>query len=219
MFGRSWSAFLFLLLSVSAELGDLTESCEESDDLQVSLLQSSLQVAKMAKAPVKNEDIDRIDRVASIEAVKQHNRMLNPYIEVSENVKMLAKKHFSLVAKAMMLPTEKTALSGIPALLVFMLAGLVMALFVVQLIGAMFDDKKETPPFQPGQRYGYPAAPSTAGQGSLPPLSVPPSRASMGPVTAPSTMQTLPQRDAGRQSQAPNPSQMCPAMCVPYAEA
>eukprot|EP00438_Fugacium_kawagutii_P022489 Skav229696 [mRNA] locus=scaffold3722:232744:236019:- [translate_table: standard] len=215
MFGRSWSAFFLLLLSVSAELGDLTESCEESDDLRVSLLQSSLQVAKMAKAPVKNEDIDRIDdridRDASIEAVKQHNRMFNPYIEVSENVKMLAKKHLSFVAKAMMLPTEKTALSGIPALLVFMLAGLVMALFVVQLIGVMFDDKsKETPPFQPGQRYGYPAAPSTAGQGSLPPLSVPPSRASMGvPVTAPSTMQTLPQRDAaGRPSQAPNPSQM-----------
>lgn len=231
----------FLVLSVSkAETEDpLDSTCEESDDLRVSLLQSSLQVAKASvKENIENieniekieniENIENIDRNASIEAVKQHSRMLSPYVEASDHVKMLAQKHLSLVLQ-LMLPTEKTALNGIPALLVFMLAGLVMALFVVQLIGVMFDDRsKEAQPFQPGHRYGhgYPQAPSTTGQGSLPPMTLPgtpPSRASMGPATAPSTVQNLPQRETlgtgSRQSQAPNPAQMCPAMIVPHAEA
>lgn len=228
----------FLVLSVSkAETEDpLDSTCEESDDLRVSLLQSSLQVAKASvKENIENiekieniENIENIDRTASIEAVKQHSRMLSPYVEASDHVKMLAQKHLSLVLQ-LMLPTEKTALNGIPALLVFMLAGLVMALFVVQLIGVMFDDRsKEAQPFQPGHRYGhgYPQAPSTTGQGSLPPMTLPgtpPSRASMGPATAPSTVQNLPQRETlgtgSRQSQAPNPAQMCPAMIVPHADA
>mmetsp|Transcript_12448 Transcript_12448/g.20390 ORF Transcript_12448/g.20390 Transcript_12448/m.20390 type:complete len:392 (+) Transcript_12448:82-1257(+) len=227
MLGRSaWITALFLVLSVSAEIEDLSDSSCESDDLRVSLLQSSLQVAKASVKPVKKieniENIENIDRNASIEAVKQHSRMLSPYVEASEHVKMLAQKHLSLVLQ-LMLPTEKTALNGIPALLVFMLAGLVMALFVVQLIGVMFDDRKEAQPFHPGHRYGYPQAPSTTGQGSLPPMTLPgspPSRASMGPATAPSTVQNLPQRDTlgSRQSQAP-PAQMCPAMIVPHADA
>ena len=199
-------------------------SCEE-DELRVSLLQSSLQLEKKASVQSLEPSAQTLEPSVSkrnAEAVREQNKLWSPYVEASDHVKMLAKKHLSLVLQ-MMLPTEKTALSGIPALLVFMLAGLVMALFVVQLIGVMFDDRSKEPgpqPFQP--RYGYP--PST-GHGTLPPMTLPnspPSRVSMGPHTAPSTVPNLPQRDtvgSGRQSQAPNPSQMCPAMIVPHAEA
>ena len=213
---------VFLILQISfAETGQeqVDATCEEADDLRLSLIQSSLQVAKK---PVEAE------RNATSGTSKDETSMFfNRYVDAAKHAKMMAQKQLNFVMQ-LVLPTEKTALSGIPALLVFMLAGLVMTLFVVQLISVMFEEK--APPFRPGQPY----APSTT-QGTLPAMTLPgspPSRASMsrpgtvgtvGAASAPSTMSTIPvgrpgARGSGRPS-APDGAAMCPALISPHAEA
>lgn len=205
--------FLALLRVSVAEGGQeqfAESTCEEADDLRLSLLQSSLQVAK---APVER----------NVSAAPEQHALFDRYADAAKQARMMAKKQLNFVMQ-LVLPTEKTALSGIPALLVFMLAGLVMALFVVQLIGVMFEEKKSAP-FRPGgPTYSQSTAP-----GTLPPMTLPnspPSRASMarpgaGSASAPSTVSTLPVRGhaSARPSHAPDGAAMCPALISPSAEA
>lgn len=157
-------------------------SAQECEEMQVTLLQSSIQLTKV---PLNvSEPMSMVHR-----AGQELRRRLS-------------------LAYSLVLPTEKTLLSGIPALLVFMLAGLVMALLVVQLIGIYFDRR------EPSQQFGVPKPGYSTG-GTLPPMSLPPSRASLqgrpsnGTASAPSTVGAVPGRDGA----------MCPALIVPYAEA
>ncbi|CAE7484920.1 hypothetical protein AK812_SmicGene24848 [Symbiodinium microadriaticum] len=153
---------------------------EDVARLQVSLLQSSLTVARTERTPEQEAlfatPVSGLQPswLWEVEGLSNYGRA----------AKATMSRHLSLVLQ-LTLPTDRTAVSGLPALVVFMVAALVMVLFVSQMIGVFFEERsKEELRYFPGSEGPKPRWPgdfaggdgqerSTIGGWSLPPMTLP----------------------------------------------
>mmetsp|Transcript_33341 Transcript_33341/g.79970 ORF Transcript_33341/g.79970 Transcript_33341/m.79970 type:complete len:395 (-) Transcript_33341:45-1229(-) len=142
---------------------------EDVARLQVSLLQSSLTVARTERTPEQEAlfatPVSGLQPswLWEVEGLSNYGRA----------AKATMSRHLSLVLQ-LTLPTDRTAVSGLPALVVFMVAALVMVLFVSQMIGVFFEERsKEELRYFPGSEGGDGQERSTIGGWSLPPMTLP----------------------------------------------
>ncbi|CAE7298086.1 unnamed protein product [Symbiodinium pilosum] len=175
--------------SVEVQCGGIEEDfleAEEAKRLQVSLLQSSLTVARTKPKAEVDEHLSLFASFASFASPV-------PGLRSSWLWEVVSLSNYGRAAKAAMgrhlelirtLPTDRTAVSGLPALVVFMVAALVMVLFVSQMIGAFFEERGKEERYLQGLD-GYPKPRwtdlghgdgqerSTLGRSSLPPMTLP----------------------------------------------
>jgi len=152
---------------------------EDVGRLQVSLLQSSLTVARTERTQEQEQALFATpvsgiqpSWLWEVEGLSNYGRA----------AKAAMSRHLGLVLQ-LTLPTDRTAVSGLPALVVFMVAALVMVLFVSQMIGVFFEERSkedlryfgsEGPkPRWPADFAGDAQERSTIGGWSLPPMTLP----------------------------------------------
>mmetsp|Transcript_34813 Transcript_34813/g.64789 ORF Transcript_34813/g.64789 Transcript_34813/m.64789 type:complete len:415 (-) Transcript_34813:47-1291(-) len=237
-------AALFLL-KVAAEDPEDILACEAAQ-LQVSLLQSSLTVARRDRAEAAQDILLDVPVAGGIQPSWLWQVESLAYFGRAAQTAMV--RHMSLI-RQLTLPTDKTAVSGLPALIVFMVAALVMVLFVSQMMGTLFEDRNQDSysgypaqkswpadfrgSYGPAGSYGPDGQErSTLGPGSLPPMTLPNSPGISHDIGqgVGSAASTLPVMSQGRLSEpphstsfgpaaAPDRAAMCPRLIQPLAEA
>lgn len=121
---------LLVALQIAVEASEAHE--DDLEALEFSLLQTSVQLERL---PIEASAAKRRARDSITAEVSAANRSA---IEAGRTWRSRA----SLILQLVM-PSEKTAVSGIPALVVFMLAAVVLVVFMIQIIGTLFEQQTD----------------------------------------------------------------------------